>query len=75
MGLFLLIAAYFIPGSYDRKGAKRFLKDRLIRLGIPLVVYSWILRPLFIYVGLSSAGELSISFFEWYSQQYFRDYT
>jgi fucose 4-O-acetylase-like acetyltransferase len=40
MGLFLLISAYFVPGSYDRKGAGRFLKDRLIRLGIPLVVYS-----------------------------------
>ena len=46
MGFFLLIAAYFVPGSYDRKGAGHFLKDRLIRLGIPLVVYSWIISPL-----------------------------
>jgi glucan biosynthesis protein C len=46
MSLFLLISAYFIPGSYDRKGAGRFLKDRLIRLGIPLVIYSWIISPL-----------------------------
>ena len=46
MGLFLLISAYFMPGSYDRKGASHFLKDRLIRLGIPLVVYSWIISPL-----------------------------
>jgi hypothetical protein len=50
MGLFLLISAYFVPGSYDRKGAGRFLKDRLIRLGIPLVVYSWIIDPLLGYV-------------------------
>jgi len=49
MGLFLLISAYFVPGSYDRKGAGRFLKDRLIRLGIPLAVYSWILSPLLVY--------------------------
>jgi glucans biosynthesis protein C len=49
MGLFLLIGAYFVPGSYDRKGAWRFLKDRLIRLGIPLAVYSWIINPLFVY--------------------------
>lgn len=41
MGLLLLISAYFVPGSYDRKGSARFLKDRLIRLGIPLVVFSW----------------------------------
>jgi glucan biosynthesis protein C len=46
MGLFLLISAYFVPGSFDRKGAGRFLKDRLIRLGIPLAVYSWIASPL-----------------------------
>ncbi len=46
MGFFLLVSAYFVPGSYDRKGAGRFLKDRLIRLGIPLVVYSWLISPL-----------------------------
>ena len=46
MSLFLLISAYFVPGSYDRKGAGHFLKDRLIRLGIPLIIYSWIISPL-----------------------------
>jgi glucans biosynthesis protein C len=50
MGLFLLISAFFIPGSYDRKGAFHFLKDRLIRLGIPLAVYSWIVNPVFVYL-------------------------
>ena len=49
MGLFLLISAYFIPGSYDRKGPGRFTKDRLIRLGIPLAVFSWVVNPLFCY--------------------------
>ena len=70
MGLFLLISAYFVPGSYDRKGPVNFLKDRFIRLGIPLVIYSWILRPLFIYIG----GDQGLSFFGWYTQEYFRDY-
>ncbi len=46
MSLFLLISAYFVPGSYDRKRAGHFLKDRLIRLGIPLIIYSWIISPL-----------------------------
>ncbi len=50
MGLFLFISAYFVPGSYDRKGAGRFIKDRLIRLGIPLVIYSWIIDPLLGYL-------------------------
>ena len=37
MGLFFLISGYFLPRSYDRKGAGTFLKDRLLRLGIPLL--------------------------------------
>jgi len=74
MGLFLLVSAYFVPGSYDRKGAARFLKDRLIRLGIPLAVYCWVLRPLFIYAGVTMFGDLSLTFPQWYFSQYFREY-
>lgn len=37
MGLFFMISGYFFPSSFDRKGGKEFLKDKLIRLGIPLV--------------------------------------
>src|SRR4030067_2974199 len=48
MGLFLLISAYFVPGSYDRKGPGRFLLDRLVRLGIPLALYIWLFRPAFV---------------------------
>jgi surface polysaccharide O-acyltransferase-like enzyme len=50
MGLFFFLSAYFIPGSYNRKGAARFVKDRLLRLGIPLVFYSFILSPVLIYL-------------------------
>jgi glucan biosynthesis protein C len=72
MGLFLLISAYFVPGSYDRKGPVRFFVDRLIRLGIPLAVYSWIVRPLFIYFALHM-GE-GMSFWGWVRLVYFRRY-
>ena len=74
MGLFLLVSAYFVPGSFDRKGAAHFLKDRLIRLGIPLFVYSWILRPLLIYAGLVKYQGVGLPFPSWYISQYFRDY-
>src|SRR5688572_28446917 len=33
MGLFFLISGYFTPGSYERKGARAFLWDRVVRLG------------------------------------------
>jgi hypothetical protein len=34
MGVLFLISGYFSPGSLDHKRARRFVKDRLIRLGI-----------------------------------------
>lgn len=46
MGAFFLISAFFVPGSYDRKGAGRFLADRLVRLGVPLVLWLLVLLPL-----------------------------
>jgi glucan biosynthesis protein C len=72
MGLFLLISAYFVPGTYDRKGPRRFLMDRLIRLGIPLAVYCWILRPLLVYLYLRSVERLQLSWWGYFPGQYFR---
>jgi len=39
LGLLFLLAGYFVPRSYDRKGAGRFLKERWLRIGVPLVVF------------------------------------
>jgi peptidoglycan/LPS O-acetylase OafA/YrhL len=46
MGVFFLISALFVPASYDRKGAGRFLTERLLRLGVPLLLWLLVLRPL-----------------------------
>jgi glucan biosynthesis protein C len=46
MGLFFLLSGYFSPGSFDRKGPAQFLKDRLLRLGIPLLVFLFALNPI-----------------------------
>jgi glucan biosynthesis protein C len=60
MGLFFMIAGYFTPGSYDRKGPRQFLKDRLLRLGIPMLCYDFIIGPLMAYpliqVGAQESG-------------------
>jgi glucan biosynthesis protein C len=45
MGFFFLIAAYLTPRSLERKGFGRFLADRLMRLGIPLVFYTVVINP------------------------------
>jgi Acyltransferase family len=50
MGLYFFLSAFFMPASYDKKGIRRFLKDRLLRLGIPWVFYSFILSPVMIYL-------------------------
>jgi len=49
MGLFFMLAGYFTPRAYDRKGAGKFLIDRLKRLGIPLLFYEAIIIPLIKY--------------------------
>ena len=46
MGAFFLLSGYFTPSSYERKGTGAFLRDRLIRLGVPLVVFYFVLQPI-----------------------------
>ncbi len=46
MGFFFLISGYFTPGSFDHKGPALFLKDRLLRLGIPTLIYMFIFSPI-----------------------------
>jgi glucan biosynthesis protein C len=49
LGFFFMISGYFTPGSYSRKGSRTYLKDRLMRLGIPLLIYFFIISPLLVY--------------------------
>ncbi|WP_327085284.1 acyltransferase family protein [Nonomuraea sp. NBC_01738] len=46
MGFFFLISGFFTPRSFDRKGGGSFLRDRLLRLGVPLLAFLLVLRPL-----------------------------
>jgi hypothetical protein len=73
MGFFFLISSYFTPGSYDRKGARHFFQDRLIRLGIPLLFYIIVLDPLIKYALNSSIEGFSGSFRDFLSL-YLRNY-
>ena len=45
MGFFFLLAGYFTPASLERKGYAQFLGDRFLRLGLPLLVFVFILGP------------------------------
>jgi glucans biosynthesis protein C len=70
MGLFFFISGYFTPGPYDRKGGPAFWKDRLVRLGIPLVLYTWFLNRIPIYFAGVAAGEESRSFWSFAAQTF-----
>jgi glucan biosynthesis protein C len=50
IGFFFLIAGYMTRGAYDRKGAAAFLKSRVLRLGIPLLIYDLFINPFVIYI-------------------------
>ena len=57
MGAFILLSAYFIPGSLLRKGPGKFARDRLVRLGIPLLIWVVLLDPVLEYIGFSATGK------------------
>jgi hypothetical protein len=56
MALFFLVAGLLTPGSLDRKGPRRFARDRLVRLGIPLAAFTFVLWPLMTYGLYAAAG-------------------
>lgn len=46
MSLLFIISGYFIPGSLSKKGTKKFITDRLFRLGIPTLIFALLIGPL-----------------------------
>jgi fucose 4-O-acetylase-like acetyltransferase len=46
MGFFFLVSGYLTPSSYDRKGWSSYTRDRLLRLGLPVLVFGFVLGPL-----------------------------
>lgn len=67
MGYFFMLAAYFTSSSYSRKGTLKFTKDRLLRLGIPVLFYSFILSPFISYLVYYFAKGNHITYFEYLS--------
>jgi glucan biosynthesis protein C len=56
MPLFFFIAGAFTPPSLRRKGLRRFLADRLVRLGLPMLFFVIFLAPLIEYVDADNVG-------------------
>jgi hypothetical protein len=50
MGLFFLMGGYFSPKSLERKGVSSFWKERILRLGIPVLLYVLLINPVIYYL-------------------------
>jgi peptidoglycan/LPS O-acetylase OafA/YrhL len=63
MGLFFLLAGYYTPPAYRRHGTTSFIKERFLRLGIPLVFYCLILHPLTVAMAQTANGRSLVGVF------------
>jgi len=50
MSLFFMISGYFTVMSVDKKGPRAFLKERFLRLGLPVLSFGLIMIPLQLFV-------------------------
>lgn len=57
MGLLFLIAGYFVPPALAAKGPRRFVRDRLHRLGLPALLFMLVLHPLTVTIHNAFLGE------------------
>jgi peptidoglycan/LPS O-acetylase OafA/YrhL len=57
MGLFFLLAGYYTPGAVARHRVGGYAKERLIRLGLPLACFFFLLGPATIALAHAAKGE------------------
>jgi fucose 4-O-acetylase-like acetyltransferase len=65
MSLFFFVSGYFTAPAYDRKETSAFLRDRGVRLGIPLLVYFFVLNPQVEYLGSLFSGRAPQGYLAW----------
>jgi glucans biosynthesis protein C len=65
ISLFFFISGYFVPASFERKGLFRFSKDRIVKLGIPMIIYFFLISHIIKYmVGIAADG-YTVNFFKY----------
>ncbi|MBU2512011.1 acyltransferase family protein [bacterium] len=70
MSLFFLLSGFFVPGALDKKGVPIFIKDRLIRLGIPILVFAFIISKFVDYLILNYTRGRVVTFYQVFSYQF-----
>jgi surface polysaccharide O-acyltransferase-like enzyme len=72
MSLFFAISGYVTPASYDAKGPAAYLRDRLARLGLPLLVYFFVLNPCVVYLAHRFQGRAPEGLLAFVTHDYLR---
>ena len=66
IALLFLVAGLLTPPSLERKGARRFVVDRLLRLGVPFALFTFLIWPVVTYALYHPFGAAPGSFAEEY---------
>src|SRR3954468_13624906 len=62
MSLMFFLSGLFVPSSLARKGSRTYLSDRLLRIGLPMMLVIAILMPITYYPTYAiTAADLSVS--------------
>ncbi len=67
MGFFFFLAAFFTYSSFYRKGTRQFVTDRLVRLGIPLIFYTFVFSPFLSFLVYRFTKGIPISYSQYLS--------
>lgn len=74
LGTLFFVSGYFTPRSYAKSGPWTFVKKRLLRLGIPLLIYDFLINPPIVYwqtavdtSGTASIGDFFSNYFDYFT--------
>jgi hypothetical protein len=70
IALLFLVAGLLTPGSFERKGPGRFLRDRLLRLGVPYAVTTLLYWPAVNYALFRGLGEQPGSYWAFFVREF-----
>lgn len=70
MGMFFLVSAFFLVPSLERKGTGRFTSERMLRLGVPLMIFVFVLSPLTVYLTDRFAHGQQVSLVDYWLRMY-----
>lgn len=70
MALLFLVAGLLTPPSIRRKGPRRFVRDRLLRLGLPFAAFTLLLWPVALYAMYRPLGHVSGSYGDEFADEF-----